>query len=489
MSSPVGFWSYARSDDAHSDGQLSQLRTIVGKAIALQYGADINIWQDIQAIPPGADWAASIERTISQTVFFIPIVTPRYLKSTHCFAEFHSFRSRMVDLSHDDLIFPILYVGVDHIDADETVFGDELQALRRHQWIDFRPLRHADPRSHEVGMWVDGLAENILKVAVPVSKAELVADKSRQILAAAAGAVREREAPSKTEDGARRRETQEAVPQEAQREQAKRLIDEARQRSTEAKAAQAVPAPPPPSPSPSPQAAHVTDAAAIRAVRPPQPARAAAADAFTQGPAEPPMTAPIAVPPARPRIALWVAAGCGLIVVAAGAAMMFRQREPTPAPPAPPVIASTPAAPVPPAIASAPTPTPTPTPTPAPTPTPVVPPASVAAAPPRAPDLQGSVDQMLDSGALIVGGKIVNLDGVRGQSGRGASAMQHYLESEGNVVQCFSHDEAYQCFANGKDVGLHALRQGWARARPGAPPQYAAAEAGARSARAGIWAH
>jgi hypothetical protein len=119
----------------------------------------------------------------------------------------------------------------------------------------------------------------------------------------------------------------------------------------------------------------------------------------------------------------------------------------------------------------------------------VVPPASVAAAPPRAPDLQGSVDQMLDSGALIVGGKIVNLDGVRGQSGRGASAMQHYLESEGNVVQCFSHDEAYQCFANGKDVGLHALRQGWARARPGAPPQYAAAEAGARSARAGIWAH
>jgi hypothetical protein len=119
----------------------------------------------------------------------------------------------------------------------------------------------------------------------------------------------------------------------------------------------------------------------------------------------------------------------------------------------------------------------------------VVPPASVAAAPPRAPDLQGSVDQMLDSGALIVGGKIVNLDGVRGQSGRGASAMQHYLESEGNVVQCFSHDEAYQCFANGKDVGLHALRQGWARARPGASPQYAAAEAGARSARAGIWAH
>ena len=33
MLDPVGFWSYARQDDAHSDGQLSQLRAIVGKAI------------------------------------------------------------------------------------------------------------------------------------------------------------------------------------------------------------------------------------------------------------------------------------------------------------------------------------------------------------------------------------------------------------------------------------------------------------------------
>ncbi len=40
MLDPVGFWSYARLDDAHSDGQLSLLRAIVGKAIGLQYGAE-----------------------------------------------------------------------------------------------------------------------------------------------------------------------------------------------------------------------------------------------------------------------------------------------------------------------------------------------------------------------------------------------------------------------------------------------------------------
>jgi hypothetical protein len=134
----------------------------------MQYGADITIWQDIQAMPPGVDWAASIERVICQAVFFIPIVTPRYLKSPHCFAEFQSFRSRMIDLGRDNLIFPILYISVDHVGADETVFGRELEAW---QWTDFRPLRNADPRSHDVYAWADELGGNILKAAVQVSKA------------------------------------------------------------------------------------------------------------------------------------------------------------------------------------------------------------------------------------------------------------------------------------------------------------------------------
>ena len=28
---------------------------------------------------------------------------------------------------------------------EDTVFGDELAALRRSQWIDYRPLFYADP--------------------------------------------------------------------------------------------------------------------------------------------------------------------------------------------------------------------------------------------------------------------------------------------------------------------------------------------------------
>jgi hypothetical protein len=52
---PLGFWSYARQDDAQSDGQLSQLRAIVGKAIVLQYGTEVTLGQDISAMDhPGS---------------------------------------------------------------------------------------------------------------------------------------------------------------------------------------------------------------------------------------------------------------------------------------------------------------------------------------------------------------------------------------------------------------------------------------------------
>jgi biotin carboxyl carrier protein len=162
MLDPVGFWSYARHDDQHSDGQLSQLRAVVGKAIGLQYGGEVTLWQDIDAIPFGADWAATIERTIDQTTFFIPIVTPRFLKSQYCFDEFTAFRQRMIALGRDDLIFPVQYVDVKKLQPAETVFGKNLDALRRPQWIDFVPLFYAEPRSAEVRRWAGALAENIL---------------------------------------------------------------------------------------------------------------------------------------------------------------------------------------------------------------------------------------------------------------------------------------------------------------------------------------
>ncbi|WP_244817931.1 TIR domain-containing protein [Caballeronia sp. Lep1P3] len=486
MSNPVGFWSYARSDDAHSDGHLSQLRTIVGKAIALQYGADITIWQDIQAIPPGADWANSIERTIGQTVFFMPIVSPRYLKSPNCLAEFRSFRQRMIDLGRDDLIFPILYVGVDQFSADETAFGADLDALRRHQWIDFRPLRHADVRSHEVWTWVDGLAENILKVAVAVSKAEHAAGigsasgsssgtgPARDAIAAAAEEGRQREAAAREAEKARQRDAAQA----AQAAQARAAAETARQREAAARAAEEA-------------RRRETAQKPVEHLEHPEVLDAEAepfAPATGRGTAVMPgYMAQRNVAPARGRrVGVLMVSAAGAVVVAGTLVAVFMRHETPQASSIAPASAPLATPPAPAVAAPVPAPSPSATRTPTPTPTPT-PPTDNATARAPAPDLEGSVDQILDSGALIVAGKIVNLYGIRGEDGRPARAMQRYLQSEGNIVRCFAHDDAYQCFANGHDVAAHAVRLGWARIRDNSPAQYGAAQDEARRSRAGVW--
>jgi hypothetical protein len=193
----------------------------------------------------------------------------------------------------------------------------------------------------------------------------------------------------------------------------------------------------------------------------------------------------------RPSRVVPVAVGACVALVIAGfvATRFMGHSEPTPV-----------------AIASQ-TPTPTPTPMPAPTPAPVpappaanntntatqanapiVPPPGGNAVQPAKPDLDGHVDQVLDSGALIVSGKIVNLFGIRGDDGRPAQAMRRYLKSKSNHVECFAKDTNYQCLANGEDIAEHAVRNGWARTRDGAPADYAAAEQEARRAHAGVWA-
>lgn len=119
---------------------------------------------------------------------------------------------------------------------------------------------------------------------------------------------------------------------------------------------------------------------------------------------------------------------------------------------------------------------------------PVPPPSGGNAVQTAKPDLDGHVDQVLDSGALIVSGKIVNLFAIRGNDGRPAQAMQRYLKSQGGHVECFAKDTHYQCLANGEDIAEHAVRNGWARTRAGAPADYTAAEQEARQAHAGVWA-
>ena len=93
---PVGFWSYTSQDDTSSRGRLSQLRRLLADDLQQAIGKTpvVHIFQDVAAIPPGADWEKQIHSAIGGASFFIPIMTPGFLQSEWCARELLAFRDR-----------------------------------------------------------------------------------------------------------------------------------------------------------------------------------------------------------------------------------------------------------------------------------------------------------------------------------------------------------------------------------------------------------
>jgi hypothetical protein len=153
----IGFFSYSREDDQGSRGALSALRDAIQSELSAQLGrsqTDFRVWQDKAAISLGTLWEKQIAQGIEQSVFFIPIVTPRALRSQHCAFEFQSFLAREAELGRDDLVFPILYILVPALE-DEKIWRDDpvLKIVGTRQYLDSRELRHHDP--HSTKGWSD----------------------------------------------------------------------------------------------------------------------------------------------------------------------------------------------------------------------------------------------------------------------------------------------------------------------------------------------
>ena len=94
---PIGFWSYARSDDEASNGRLSTLRRLLRGELKLHWGRqEVRIWQDVEAIPYGTTWLTEIRQALAETSFFIPIVTRAFLESKMCCQEVMVFHQRQI---------------------------------------------------------------------------------------------------------------------------------------------------------------------------------------------------------------------------------------------------------------------------------------------------------------------------------------------------------------------------------------------------------
>ncbi len=163
----VGFFSYSREDDKAFRGSLWALRDAIQRELSALLGhndKNFRLWQDKDAIAPGDMWKAVITSAIEQSVFFIPIVTPRAVISKHCKFEFESFLARERELGRNDLGFPIHYIEVPALlDEAEWRADPVLSIVAERQYVEWRDYRRKAVDAPDFGQEIEALCGKIVK--------------------------------------------------------------------------------------------------------------------------------------------------------------------------------------------------------------------------------------------------------------------------------------------------------------------------------------
>lgn len=163
---PSGFWSYARADDDATDGQVVRLAHRVIKEFRLLTGETLEIFIDRESLNWGEAWEERIDESIHGTTFFIPVITPTYLRSASCRAEFIKFWNKSKYSNLEKLVLPIFFAGVSlNSETDDDVLSN---AISR-QAEDWRALRLEDENSSYYRKGVHKLAARLRDVAEVVA--------------------------------------------------------------------------------------------------------------------------------------------------------------------------------------------------------------------------------------------------------------------------------------------------------------------------------
>ena len=158
----AAFFSYARSDDEHDDGQISALRARLEGETRMQLGRPFRIFQDRDDIQWGESWRERIDDTLDGATLLVAVVTPTFFASSECRRETYKFLERERRLGRSDLILPIYYVDCVQMHGARD---DELgRAVSSRQYVDWRELRFEPLTSPVVRHRVMRLAARIRDV-------------------------------------------------------------------------------------------------------------------------------------------------------------------------------------------------------------------------------------------------------------------------------------------------------------------------------------
>lgn len=159
---PAAFLSYVRLNNAIDGGNIIKFAERLRDEFEMQTGESLEIFIDRDDIAWGQNWRERLDRAISSSTFFIPIITPSYFKRPECLRELRQFVNHERRLGRNDLILPVYYVRTDELeDAALRRTNALAQLLHARQRADWRELRFKPMTSPQIRKMLESLALNI----------------------------------------------------------------------------------------------------------------------------------------------------------------------------------------------------------------------------------------------------------------------------------------------------------------------------------------
>lgn len=160
---PAGFWSYTHRDDEIEEGRIRRLASKIANEFEGITADEFEVFIDKKDIKWGDEWRTRIDSALSGSTFFIPIITPRFLKSEECRREILTFAGHAKSLGVEELLLPILYFNVPQLREPDAT-DEVISLIAERQYVDWTKLRLENEDSPDYRKEVNRLAVRLVEI-------------------------------------------------------------------------------------------------------------------------------------------------------------------------------------------------------------------------------------------------------------------------------------------------------------------------------------
>ncbi len=158
------FFSYTHKDaESIVGGGIRQFANDLKDSLEILYGKEVPCFLDRNQGQWGENLWGRLEEEIRRSSFFIPFITPTYLKSDACTKEFNLFIETAQKLDSEDLVLPLIWISPQEM-VSTTSGNLVVERIKNTRYEDITKVRRESRDSNIYRKCVENLAQKINEI-------------------------------------------------------------------------------------------------------------------------------------------------------------------------------------------------------------------------------------------------------------------------------------------------------------------------------------